>query len=189
MMLNDYPYVKDGVKSNKTSLNIPNPFHKQERNGSFETVLFNRQLTNIVHCPRDSKGEYLMPETVITIGIEAFSRCKGLTSIIISPSVRSIGCLAFDNCIRLTSITIPFSVEKIGYRVFSNCIGLRSIYVETESPIDLEEDSDVFFRVDKATCILYVPSGAKRKYRQAAQWKEFKQIVEMEPVLPVSSNN
>ena len=104
-------------------------------------------------------------------------------------SIKSIGCLAFENCIGLTSIMIPQSVEEIGYRVFSNCIGLRSIYVQMESPLNFTEDSEIFYRVDKNVCVLYVPQGTKRKYQRADQWKEFKNIVEMKSNFLASSNN
>lgn len=50
---------------------------------------------------------------VIGLGANAFSKCTGLTSIIISNSVTSIGDHAFYGCGRLTSIVIPDSVTTI----------------------------------------------------------------------------
>src|ERR1035437_3140632 len=73
------------------------------RFSGFETVLFNKQLTNIIHCPIIAKGSYTIPDSIFSIGIEAFSQCKGLTSIKIPKNLKVIGCLAFENCYSLTS--------------------------------------------------------------------------------------
>lgn len=149
---------------------------------SFSTVLFNKYLTNLIHCPITAVGDYVVPDSVESIGIEAFAQCKGLTSVIIPLSLKTIGCLAFENCFNLTSITIPESVEEMGYRVFSNCTGLKSIYVSAKDPGNLKMNADVFYMVDKISCTLYVPVGSKKAYRHAAQWNEFNNIVESRTV-------
>ena len=150
------------------------------RFSGFETVLFNKQLTNIIHCPIIAKGNYTIPDSVFSIGIEAFSQCKGLTSIKIPMSLKEIGCLAFENCFSLTSVTLPASVEEIGFRCFSNCKNLKSIYIQGKSPIKLGHNSEVFYKVDKTNCILYVPVNTKKYFMHALEWKEFNNIVEIE---------
>lgn len=149
---------------------------------SFSTVLFNKHLTNLIHCPITACGDYVVPDSVESIGIEAFSQCKGLTSIVIPLSLKSIGCLAFENCVSLNSITIPDSIEEMGYRVFSNCVGLKSIYIQVTDPNKIKLNAEVFHMVDKTSCILYVPVGAKREYKRSAQWKDFENIVEKKAV-------
>jgi len=153
----------------------------------FETVLLNKQLSGLIHCPITANGNYKVPESVTSIGIEAFSQCKGLTSILFPTSLKSIACLAFENCIRLTSITLPCSIVEMGYRVFLNCTGLKSINVQSKDPLKLRIDSEVFYNVDKNCCILNVPFGSKKNYQQSDQWKEFKNIVENEIFLPSST--
>jgi hypothetical protein len=155
----------------------------------FALVLFDKQLKNLIHCPVTVKGSYALPETVSSIGIEAFSQCRGLFSIDFSPSLRTIGCLAFENCIGLSSIIIPGSVTDIGYRAFSNCTGLQSIYLQFSLDLDVNLGLDLFYNVDKTTCILYVPSGTKSDYLCANQFKEFENIRETVCFSPFSTSN
>ena len=70
-----------------------------------------------------------IPESVTSIGDAAFSGCSGLTSITIPNSVISIGDYAFYGCSGLTSITIPESVTRIGYYTFFGCSGLTSVTI------------------------------------------------------------
>lgn len=62
----------------------------------------------------------VMPNTVTSIGNNAFKDCKKLTSITISARVTSIGQDAFFGCENLTSVTIPKSVTSIGEYAFYN---------------------------------------------------------------------
>ena len=70
-----------------------------------------------------------IPNSVTSIEIEAFCNCSGLTSVTIGNSVTYIGQYAFDGCYVLTSVTIPNSMRSIGDRVFRNCCGLTSVTI------------------------------------------------------------
>ena len=81
-----------------------------------------------------------IPNSVTSIGYAAFSWCSGLTSITIPNSVTSIGEGAFYGCDVLTSITIPNSVTSIGDIAFAECCGLTSVIFNAENCNDLSND-------------------------------------------------
>ena len=73
--------------------------------------------------------EYVLGESVTSIGNSAFGDCYNLISVTIPESVTSIGNNAFRGCGSLTSITIPESVTSIGDHAFFSCSGLTSITI------------------------------------------------------------
>ena len=122
----------------------------------------------------------VIPNSVTSIGGGAFGYCHRLTSIEIPNSVTSIGNYAFEGCHGLTSIEIPNSVTSIGNYAFNNCDSLTSVksYILAENLFAI--DNYVFYNVDKNTCTLYVPAGAKETYAATEGWSEFTNIVEMD---------
>ena len=85
--------------------------------------------TNLLGCLSNIEGEVTIPNTVKSIGQNAFRGCKGITSVTIPNSVTSIGSSAFYNCSGLTSVTIPNSVTSIGSSAFSDCSGLKEVHI------------------------------------------------------------
>ena len=70
-----------------------------------------------------------IPDSVTSIGDRAFYYCKSLQSVSFPDSVTSIGNDAFSCCSSLQSVTIPDSVTSIGTCAFSNCSSLQSVTI------------------------------------------------------------
>ena len=66
-------------------------------------------------------SEITIPDSITSIGTNAFSHCTRLTSIVIPNSVTSIGSSAFYGCTELTSVIIPNSVKSINLSTFGGC--------------------------------------------------------------------
>lgn len=101
---------------------------------------------------------------------------QGCKTTIIPNSVTSIGDDAFEGCTGLTSITIPNSVTSIGYGAFSGCTDLTQVicYADVPPVISGEYGSPSPFDTDRLTLMsLYVPIKAFNDYRDADQWKDF----------------
>ncbi len=87
------------------------------------------------NCLVASCQNTFIPNTVTSIGINAFRRCSGLKSITIPNSVTSIGQEAFRECHDLESLFISKSVVSIGMGAFDECESLASIIVEEQNPV------------------------------------------------------
>ena len=117
----------------------------------------------------------MIPNSVTSIGNNAFFGCSGLASVMIPNSVTSIGFQAFEGCISLTSVTISNSVMSIGQRAFSGCISLTSITSLIMKPFSI---SNVFSSDTYNTATLYVPIGTIETYMATNGWKNFTTIIE-----------
>ena len=91
--------------------------------------IYGPEKNSILFAPLTFEGEYVIPNSVETIGASAFRGCTALTSVIIPGSVETIGSSAFYNCTSLTSVTIPNSVKTIDDEAFNGCTGLTSVII------------------------------------------------------------
>ena len=67
---------------------------------------------------------------------------------------------------------------EIGKQAFSGCSGFTAINNHINHPSDIQLGSDVFYKIPKDKCTLYVPFGRVDEYRVADQWKDFINILE-----------
>jgi len=97
---------------------------------SEDGILFTADGKTLIQFPKGKDlTEYTIPDSVTSIGNEAFSWCESLTSVTIPDSVTSIGSSAFSDCKSLTSVTIPNSVTSIGNYAFSYCLSFTSVTI------------------------------------------------------------
>ncbi|MBO7315852.1 MAG: leucine-rich repeat domain-containing protein, partial [Paludibacteraceae bacterium] len=96
---------------------------------SIDGVLFDKAVTTVIWYPAGkTETEYVIPESVTSIGGHAFEYCTRLTSVTIPDSVTTIEAFTFIGCSNLTSIEIPDSVTRIGQHSFKSC-GLTSVTI------------------------------------------------------------
>ena len=139
-------------------------------------IIITESNTLVIGC-----NNTVIPNTVTSIGEQAFSGCRGLTSVTIPNSVTSIGRQAFSGCSGLTSVTIPNSVTSIGEYAFSACRGLTEIYSMISEPYATK----YCWNYVNKDIPLYVPVGSKSKYQATEGWNEFTNIIELD----VSTDN
>ncbi|MDD4025649.1 MAG: leucine-rich repeat domain-containing protein [Kiritimatiellae bacterium] len=87
---------------------------------SIDGVLFNKELTVLIQCPGGFSGSYVIPDSVTSIGYDAFSFCDSLTSVTIPDSITSIGSWTFEKCTSLTSVLFTGDAPSIGAKAFVN---------------------------------------------------------------------
>ena len=115
---------------------------------SINGVLFNKNQTTLILYPEGKQGGYTIPNSVTSIGYEAFVHCVSLIEVIIPNSVISIGDFAFRGCSHLTSVTVHWV-----------------------NPLHI--DSNVFIYIATNTIALIVPPGTEEDYTSAEVWKGF----------------
>ncbi len=79
----------------------------------------------------------------------------GLTSVTIPNSVTSIGMNAFNGCTGLTSVTIPNSVTSIGGSAFRGCTGLTSVFFNVDSCADFNSSDNPFYSCPNITSFTF----------------------------------
>jgi hypothetical protein len=106
---------------------------------SVDGVLFDKNQTMLLQCPETKTGTYTIPDTVSSIGSEAFYGCGNLTNVMLG---------------RLVS-----SVSTGGGDMFFNCTNLVAITVNTNSPF-YTGIGGVLFTKNRSSLVLYPWSRA-----------------------------
>ena len=86
-------------------------------------------------------------------------------SLVIPDSVKTIGMEAFKNCSKLNTVELPLALVSIGDKAFENCSKLSLIVCASETPATIFENT---FPVHAIT--IGVPQGTKDAYMNAPYW-------------------
>ena len=135
--------------------------------------------------------EYVIPDSVTSIGGQAFLECSNLKSVTIPNSVTSIREYAFRNCSSLTSVTIPDSVTSIGRAAFDVCSSLTSVYCKSTTP---PAGGQYMFDQSASGRKIYVPYNSVDMYKQAEYWSRYASDIvgydfEIGEVVEIQPNN
>jgi hypothetical protein len=126
---------------------------------SIQKPLYNSLV--FVYLPRTYSGSYTIPYGIKRIERRAFGdgfmgeHCEALTSIEIPNTVVSIGDEAFYGCNSLTNVTIPYGVKYIGKGAFGS-----SKLTSIDIPSSVEYIGDGAFRSCMATSVT-LPNSVK----------------------------
>ncbi len=98
---------------------------------SIKTVTIADGVTSIsgIAFIGSSVTSVIIPQSVKSIGLAAFSGCTSLTDLSLSEGLEKINYNAFEGCTSLTSITIPNSITYIDSTAFRGCTSLADITI------------------------------------------------------------
>ena len=93
---------------------------------SFSTDDFDSPLYDIHHTKIHS---VTIPQSVTSIGKDAFAQCRALQSLTIDDAATSIGDWAFDECYKLTTLSLGKKITTIGDYAFYDCRILNNVTI------------------------------------------------------------
>jgi hypothetical protein len=117
-------------------------------------------------------GDY--PSNPLYYAHHLFLNGKEISDLIIPNGITSIRDYALINCSSIKSVYIPNGVTSIGICAFIGCSSLTAIYCNNTVP-----PSCSYSFSNKEKCVVWVPKGSINAYKEANEWKDFKNIKEI----------
>lgn len=126
-------------------------------------IVYDKDKTVLLRYPAGKNAtSFDIPDSVQTIGKEAFSDSVYLETVSIPDSVKKIEYHAFYDSQSLEMVEIPASVEVIGNNVFDACYSLEAINVSSENATYSSVDGVLFSK--NGTELIYYPATKVTAY-------------------------
>ncbi|MCR5608444.1 MAG: leucine-rich repeat protein [Lachnospiraceae bacterium] len=120
---NEYYASRDGVLYDKSFIYLQEvPCNKKEVKVETPTQIIRK---NAFYGSKAKTIE--LPDSLTTIGEQAFSYCRNVKEIVLPNSVTAIGDYAFQGCEKLEKITLPENLVDTGKSSFSYCEKLKEV--------------------------------------------------------------
>ena len=74
-------------------------------------------------------SELLMPDSVVSVGNQAFAKNTAMKDVVLSESLKSLGDSAFSGCTSIESMYLPASLETLGVTPFRGCTAMKRLTV------------------------------------------------------------
>lgn len=178
-------YIGDDAFADCTSLTEINVSSGNKFYTSENGILFNADKSTLIRYPLGkTTTSYDLPNSVTTIGKNAFAECTVLEEVnfsdslthiedyafyncpalknpVFPESLTDIGICAFSFCNSITEIHLPQNIHHIGLLTFSGSTALTDIELSEDNPYYSTEDG-VLFNADKSTLLIF-PGGKTSK--------------------------
>ena len=110
---------------------------------AIDGVLYNKKITTLIEMPGGRKIKtFKIPDSVKTIGYDAFRCCNQLKHVIFPRGLNRIHTSAFWGCNSLMEVDLPDGVEYISEEAFMDCKSLKHVKLSKR----LKQIGDYAFR-------------------------------------------
>lgn len=98
------------------------------------TAIQNSYFWSVFGISGSTQIKVTIPDTVETIGMDAFKDCNNLVNVKLPSKLKTIGDSAFSGCNSIIKLDLPDTVSSIGTYAFQNCSSLKSIEIGGKVP-------------------------------------------------------